>query len=422
MSTRVKMLLGVFAATIAFIATALPSLAAPAKVYSLTGLPANLASGATVTTANVSTTWKNLSPNGNSSINSLSLTIQGGPAGFVFDSSQTVTADTGQAAISDGGKMLTVQNMYPVKPGVSFHVNFTVKIPATTTDCNPPSVTWNPVAWTGSNLGGDTFGLQPSTLPTTTITPILPPASLTFDAPNGAQPAEFTKVGTAINGTSGGVKVYVTDQCQRPVADGTTVTMSIGTDPTSTGPTDHATLGGLLTKTTSSGVATFSDLTIDRTSSDYQLRADAGVATGLSAKFAISNTDPNCDPCEATFDNGTSTVSAPAHTVLIIETNFDCADVSNPIAGTVRIVPPTTGAQAIVFQDTIAYPISGPYPFCKTPDRSTTPHQVQTCHATVNPSTPPDNLPCVAETVDLTTPPILHSVLWIQGTDPIGRH
>ncbi len=257
------------------------------------------------------------------------------------------------------------------------------------------------------------------------------PYSVTFDAPNGAQPDEFTQIGDCLNSSdcaTGGVKVYVTDEAGNPVADGTDVTISIGTDPTGVA-TLNGVLNGSETNPTTSGLATFTDLKIEPTSSGYTLHADAGTATavGDSSGFAISNTAPGCDPCTATFDNGTSTVSAPAGTVLVIETNLDCPSIvsGDGIAGTVRIVPPNdTDPIQVVFEDQIGFPINGTFPFCKTPDASATPQPVPFCNAISNGLNqhPIDGVPCVTESVDLTNPPTLHSTLWVKGSDPFGKH
>ncbi len=261
-------------------------------------------------------------------------------------------------------------------------------------------------------------------------------ASLTTDPADfsvtaGSPAISFTKqptdtlVNQAIAGQGGGgVEVTLEDTFGNPVPDGTSVAMSLGVDPTGV-----AILGGTLTETTSSGVATFSDLTIDTTSSGYQLQATSGSLQVDSDVFAITNTDGSCTTdCTATFPNGTSTVSAPAGTTLIIETNqLDCSGVETPIAGTVTIIPAdpnTTAGVPIVFDDTIGFPIQGFFPFCKTPNTTET---VPSC----------DNLPageglnesggtvaCVEETIVLhgSNPPTLHSVLWIDGSDPIGKH
>ncbi len=136
-------------------------------------------------------------------------------------------------------------------------------------------------------------------------------------------------------------------------------------------------MAGTLTKTTSGGFASFPDLKIDTTSSGYVLHAVSGAASGDSATFAITNTNTACggqdEPaCTATFPNGTSTVTAPAGTELIIETNqLQCSGVQNPIAGTVTINPPTgSGVIQVLFTDESQFPIQAPVPLLQVPARS----------------------------------------------------
>ena len=160
---------------------------------------------------------------------------------------------------------------------------------------------------------------------------ILPgdPAALTFTA----QPTDTVK-GNPINGSTGGVQVSVVDIYSNAVADGTGVVVSIGTDPTG-----GATLTG--TKTRRRAVASRRSRTYDP-SNELRLRLHAvsGAAAGNSATFAITNTDSSCTAgnCTATFPSG-GTVSAPAGTTLIIETNQLNCDSVIAIAGTATIVP-----------------------------------------------------------------------------------
>jgi hypothetical protein len=245
----------------------------------------------------------------------------------------------------------------------------------------------------------------------------------TFNDP-GSQPTD-TLQGNCINSadcSSDGVKVYVTDHLGTPVP-GASVVLTLSTDPTGS-----AHLTGTLTQTTDgSGIASFPDLKIDNSSSGYVLRATVGaVAPVDSATFAITNTDSGCtNDCTATFPNGTSTVSGPPGTTLIIETDqLDCAQLNDPIAGTVTIIPDpdTVGATAITFDDTIHFPITGLYPFCKTPNTNV---NVPFCDTINNGlDQDPNGVACVTETIVLhgSSNPTLHSVLYIDANDPGGKH
>jgi hypothetical protein len=261
-----------------------------------------------------------------------------------------------------------------------------------------------------------------------------PPFAVTFDGPNGQQPAN-TVLGTDINGASGGVKAYVTDKVGNPVPS-TDVILAVGTDPTgSAGLTGTGCTSNVCTAATdASGVATFPDLQIAPTSSGYQLEASAGaVAPVLSDTFAITNTDPETcglddnPPCTATFDSG-GTVSAPPGTTLIIETNqLECSGVVNPIAGTVTIIPAEgSGAITILFDDTISFPIGGPYPFCKTVNDQGDTETVPFCDSIPNglDQDPNNGVACLTQEVAFhgNDPPTLHTVMWITTTDPVARH
>jgi uncharacterized repeat protein (TIGR01451 family) len=251
-----------------------------------------------------------------------------------------------------------------------------------------------------------------------------PPATLTFTT----QPAN-TLVDDCINRLdcqgSGGVVVQVEDALGNAVVDGTNVTMSLGVDPTGV-----ATLGGTLTQGTSGGTATFSDLTIDTTSSGYVLHAETtGSVSADSDEFAITNTNASCggagEPaCTATFPGG-GTVSAPAGTELIIETNsLECSGVQDEIAGTVTINPSGSGVIQVEFTDTIPLPVAGPFPFCKSPPEP--PATVPLCNTIPNGfNQDPDGVPCLVEQVEFTgslTEAILHSTLFMDSTDPHARH
>ena len=143
------------------------------------------------------------------------------------------------------------------------------------------------------------------------------------------------------------------DELGNPVADGTNVTMS-HRQPTRPG------------RPTQDGTVTPADVrwARDVLGPDDRRRRAPGTRCmrtrpGRSPRTAPSSrsrTPTAVVPtdCTATFPNGTSTVSAPAGTVLIIETNqLTCDNVGdNFLAGTVKIVPPP-GPDAIdvTFQD-----------------------------------------------------------------------
>jgi hypothetical protein len=249
----------------------------------------------------------------------------------------------------------------------------------------------------------------------------------------------------------GDVEVTVEDAFGNPAPDATQVDMSIGTDPT-----DSASLSGTSTgctppmgnvcALTSGGVATFSDLAIDTTSSGYQLEAAvSGLGSVLSGTFAITNTDSSCGkdgnpPCTAEFDPD-HTVSAPPGTTLIIETNqLFCEDFEGlGIAGTVTIIHdpdlPMGTITPVQFTDSITLPVAGPFPFCKSPtpgaeDPEITGHLAPLCNTIedgLDKQLPVslDGQACVTQSVELIggDQAILHSVLYVNEFDPPrGKH
>jgi hypothetical protein len=423
-------LLGVLSAALLVGATVLPGLsaqAAPAKVYSVSVTPSTAAAGQSTDFFFALT---NKTP-GNSNPNSFFTTVPFAVTGSITATIVPPPAPPGStnanasASIEVVGQRINVRMLDPLKTNQVV----VLKITATPSSGSCGSSTWAPSGtgvFTGSNLSGTVFN-RTGPDPTTTVScGPGPPASVTFTT----EPTN-TLVNDCINNLgcpatpSGAVTVEVEDAFGNHVADGTNVTMSIGTDPTGV-----ATLGGTLTQPTSGGFASFPDLTIDTTSSGYDLHAVSGAASGDSAEFAITNTNTSCggegEPaCTATFPNGTSTVSAPPGTELIIETNqLECSGVQDEIAGTVTINPSGSGVIQVQFTDTIPLPVSGPFPFCKSPPEP--PATVPLCSTIPNGfNQDPNGVPCLTEQVEFTgslTEAILHSVLFMDSTDPHARH
>jgi len=146
-------------AAIALAAFALPGNAAPEKIFSVA-----ISNPVTFTgsSATLTATIKNATPNGNSSINSLTLRV---PQGSGITIVGTPTANwPGQ--ITSNPTSVSLSNMAPLKPNQSFVLTLTADFASVTT-C---SFTWTASAWTGSSFSGDTFRLL-SPLPTTTLAP-----------------------------------------------------------------------------------------------------------------------------------------------------------------------------------------------------------------------------------------------------------
>ena len=372
-----RMLLAMSAAMVLVAITSVASIvsAAPAKKYSLAVSPATMTVG---TPTQVVVTMTNVTPPGtNSNPSSFFVTVPFPISGAITlppTVSDTLAGSSNpnlSATVEVSDSRISVKSLDAVNKGQFVKVTFTV---------TPASCTQSPYNWildaqgnptlvkvtNGGSLNGDPFAPTSTNVTTSVLCGPGPPASVTFTS----QPTN-TLVNDCINNPgcpatpTGAVTVEVKDVNGNHVADGTNVTMTIGVDPT--GPPSP--LGGTLTKTTSAGFASFPDLKISTTSSGYVLHAVSGAASGDSATFAITNTNTACggqnEPaCTATFPNGTSTVTAPAGTELIIETNqLQCSGVQNPIAGTVTINPPTGSAVIqVLFTDQTGFPIQAPFP------------------------------------------------------------
>lgn len=154
------------------LALALAAFGAPAlaqtKIYSLTLPTSSVAPGQT---AEIIATFKNETPNGNSSFNSIQGLKVTGPLSIVG-----VSVPNGGVQPSPipaaGVKSINITSMSPVKNGQTFKVTLTVKADAAP-GCTNSSATWTvDNVWTGSALSGNTFARVPAggSWPTTTVT------------------------------------------------------------------------------------------------------------------------------------------------------------------------------------------------------------------------------------------------------------
>jgi hypothetical protein len=135
------------------------------------------------------------------------------------------------------------------------------------------------------------------------------PCSLVF-AP-GAQPAGTTvntTITSSFDSTSGGpVQVEIVDQFGNPV---TNAKASITIGITSTANPGNGKLSGTKTVSTSNGIASFSDLSIDQPGVGYRLTAmSKGLGTVTSDHFTIWSSLEQCStsPCSATTSSATTT-------------------------------------------------------------------------------------------------------------------
>ena len=254
-----------------FAAFALPGYAAsPQKIFSISMAPQVLSGGS----VSLQATIKNESPNGNSTINSLTIAL---PSGYTIDSTVTPTTNwIGQ--ITTTAASISMSNLTPLKPQVSFVLTFQAIAPSATSGCQQS--TWNAQAWTGSSFAGDTFAqLFPPNTTAQPYTSVASSESLAFSQ----QPSNVVE-GSAI---SPAVAVSLSTSCG-PV-DGT-VTLSAGSCTVASG-----CLSGN-TSTSSHGSASFSILKIG-TPGTYTLTASSpGFSTVASLPFTVFAGTLACSP------------------------------------------------------------------------------------------------------------------------------
>ena len=241
-----KLLLMATAAMLVAIAP-IAGAAPPTKKFSLDLSPTFLAPGSVT----LSATIKNETPNGNSSINSLILTI---PAGYTLNGTPSTTWPL---QLSVSGQQVSMSNLSPLKPLQSFVLSLPL-IVANSANC--ATSTWTAQAWTGSSFSGDSF-LQVFAPPATqfvvhSTTQVASNLATTFSM----QPPSTVTIGQAI-------PVSVTVSACGVGASGIPVTLSI---PGCTGACLTGTTSGT---TNANGVASFS-LGVNAIGT-YQIVADA---------------------------------------------------------------------------------------------------------------------------------------------------
>ena len=264
------------------------SAGSPEKIFTLTMSPASVAAGAT---ASFTATFRNATPSGNSSINSLILTA---PAGV------TITAvsapPSGSASIGTGGASVSVSNMSPVKPGQTFVVTLSATIPASP-GCT--SYAWSAQSWTGSSFSGDTFRLLPPPQSSLT-TNVASSCQLRFVPGKTPQAALTNAVITSVAGNPAGapVQVELIDGSTRVTTFTGTVTLT-KTPASSSGAASGAAVAAV------AGLATFPSLSINATGTYALVAGSPGVLSSApSPSFTIYGGDIFCgDDVSSTFAN-----------------------------------------------------------------------------------------------------------------------
>jgi hypothetical protein len=143
-----RSIIAVVAATVMLGLLAVPGNAAPEKKFSLK-FPTTVSAGV----QNIPVTLKNETPNGNSNINSFTITAANAPAGFSI-----ISISPGTFALSNSNKTISITNIATLKPLQTAVYQLRVNIPDA--GCNGVAITWTGTAFTGNSLNGDPFKLQ----------------------------------------------------------------------------------------------------------------------------------------------------------------------------------------------------------------------------------------------------------------------
>jgi hypothetical protein len=220
-------------------AFAVPGFAAPEKKYTLDVQPAIVTTGVQKLTLTIT----NITPGGNSNINSMKIYLP--TSGYAIDNPSGGTHapsspnwTINNISAPDGGTVVSLWNMTSVKPTQSF--TFYLWVNVTAGACSASSWVVQPMAsaWTGNSFSGDPFrqAYAPEAAVNTTTTVPGTNLSIAFDSTN---PTSVMK-GSAVT-----LKVKLSSSCA--TIPPTSVTLSSSTSAVINSP-----------QTSSSGVATFS--------------------------------------------------------------------------------------------------------------------------------------------------------------------
>jgi hypothetical protein len=262
--------------------------AAPEKIFGITMAPSSIPAGSTGVT--LTATFKNATPSGNSSINSVRLAAAGAPGATI-----TSATGIGNEVIAADGRSVSVSGIPPVKPGKTYVLTMKLTTPAQTS-CSGTSITWSGSAWTGSSFSGDSFRFVAGN--SSVGTSIGASCDLRFV--EGRQPADAVQGGTitSVDGDPEGLPVQVALFSGASPAAWFTgpITLAISDDSTGTG----ALTGGI--ETAVAGTATFDELSIDAPGQYRLVASGADISSDPSSSFTISETALSCDEGSNTFE------------------------------------------------------------------------------------------------------------------------
>lgn len=322
MSSTRKVLITALLAALVLGVAALPGSAAPEKKFSATA-PTNVAATATQIVVRI----KNVTPNGNSNINSLTITGDG-PTGFAISA-----VTPGTYVLSNGGETVSITDITSIRPDESRDFTLTVSIP--NLECTDGTIAWAATAFTGNALGGDAFRLQDGSSGTQSLSQLTTQIS-TGCTTISVSKYEDTDVSGAKNGTEGAPSTEFTFDLKQgastlqsvtttggvasfsPVASGTysicetAKTGWTNTEPGGTGCTS-VTVSGAATTVTFGNAA---DATITVTKHDdpnFNGALDEGEGVLSGWTFQLKDGGGNAIGLEqGTDENGQITYSVPA--------------------------------------------------------------------------------------------------------------
>jgi hypothetical protein len=244
--------------------TAIPGSAAPEKIFSLQA-PGSVPTG----TQSISLKLANETPSGNSSINSLKITVSGGVT------INSASAPSGQVTTTPTG--IAISNISPIKNKQSYTI--TANVTATAAGCSG-SATWDTQSWTGSSFSGDTFRLLRTEINPNTGTPysnlttaITRSCSLRFN-PAPVDSRTGTDIPVTVQIVSGSV-----------VVTGFTGTITLSATPSISGTGSAA-----ITNGTASADFTLNGSAIG----SYTATASSAGLTPVSASFTLSDALLDC--------------------------------------------------------------------------------------------------------------------------------
>lgn len=138
--------------------------------------------------------------------------------------------------------------------------------------------------------------------------------------------------------------------------------------------------------------------------------------------------------CTVTFPNGSTASSVNAILIVGADTTA-CPGGGQTVAGSVTIIPTSsTEVIQVMFEDFFGpsdFPIGGYVPFCKKVDPDPVFHDVPLCSTILNGLNQENAVPndpawqaCVTESLEFTdvNSATLHSIMYLDLIDPIGKH